>query len=90
MYDINEVRKQFPMLNGKSMQNKPLIFLDNASTTFKPQCVIDAVEKYYTNNNSNSHRGDYDLAYNMDQTVINAVDEGQTLAEARAQFRLPS
>lgn len=72
MYDINEVRKQFPMLNGKSMQNKPLIFLDNASTTFKPQCVIDAVEKYYTNNNSNSHRGDYDLAYNMDQTVINA------------------
>ncbi len=72
MYDVNEVRKQFPMLNGKSMQNKPLVFLDNASTTFKPQCVIDAVDKYYTDNNSNSHRGDYDLAYNMDQTVINA------------------
>ena len=69
MYDVKEIRKQFPMLNGKSMQNKPLVFLDNASTTFKPQCVIDAVEKYYTNNNSNSHRGDYDLAYNMDQTV---------------------
>ena len=72
MYDVYEIRKQFPMLNGKSMQNKPLVFLDNASTTFKPQRVIDAVNKYYTENNSNSHRGDYDLAYNMDQTVANA------------------
>ena len=65
MYDINEIRKQFPMLNNKKMQNKPLVFLDNASTTFKPQSVIDAVNKYYTEHNSNSHRGDYDLAYNM-------------------------
>ncbi|MBO4286061.1 MAG: aminotransferase class V-fold PLP-dependent enzyme [Bacilli bacterium] len=72
MYDVYEIRKQFPMLNGKTMQNKPLVFLDNASTTFKPQCVIDAVDEYYSKNNSNSHRGDYDLAYNMDQTVIKA------------------
>ena len=72
MYDIDKIRKQFPMLNGKTMQNKPLVFLDNASTTFKPQSVIDAVNKYYTEHNSNSHRGDYDLAYNMDQTVLNA------------------
>ena len=72
MYDIKEIRKQFPMLNGKTMQNKPLVFLDNASTTFKPQCVIDAVSEYYTEHNSNSHRGDYDLAYNMDQTVLKA------------------
>ena len=72
MYDVYEIRKQFPMLNGKTMQNKPLVFLDNASTTFKPQSVIDAVGEYYTRNNSNSHRGDYDLAYNMDQTVIKA------------------
>ena len=70
MYDVNEIRKQFPMLNGEvSMQNKPLVFLDNASTTFKPQCVIDAVDNYYKKQNSNSHRGDYDLAYNMDQLV---------------------
>ena len=72
MYDVYEIRKQFPMLNGKTMQNKPLVFLDNASTTFKPQCVIDAVDEYYTKHNSNSHRGDYDLAYNMDQTLIKA------------------
>ena len=66
MYDIYEIRKQFPMLNNNiKMQNKPLVFLDNCSTTFKPQCVIDAMDEYYTKFNSNSHRGDYDLSYNM-------------------------
>ena len=72
MYDVYEIRKQFPMLNDKKMQNKPLVYLDNASTTFKPQRVIDAISKYYTDYNANSHRGDYDLAYNMDQIVDNA------------------
>ena len=49
MYDINEIKKQFPMLtNNVKMQNKPLVFLDNCSTTFKPQCVIDAEMEYYT------------------------------------------
>ena len=70
MYDINEIRKQFPMLNKTiKMQGKPLVFLDNASTTFKPQCVIDAVNKYYTEETANSHRGDYDLCATVDATV---------------------
>lgn len=70
MYDVYEVRKQFPMLDGnKTMQGKPLIYLDNCSTTFKPQCVIDAITKYYTEMTANSHRGDYDLLYNMDVAV---------------------
>ena len=60
------------MLNGKKMQNKPLVFLDNCSTTFKPQCVIDAVSEYYTKYNANSHRGDYDLLYQMDVKVDEA------------------
>ena len=47
MYDVYDIRKQFPMLNSnKTMQGKPLTSLDNASTTLKPQCVIDAVNKY--------------------------------------------
>ena len=71
MYNVDEIRKQFPMLNGeKTMQGKPLVFLDNASTTFKPQCVIDAVVNYYSNITCNSHRGDYDLSVNMDQEVF--------------------
>ena len=70
MYDVYEIRKQFPMLNsGLKMQNKPLVFLDNCSTTFKPQCVIDAEMEYYTKYNSNSHRGDYDLSVKVEDLV---------------------
>ena len=69
MYDVKKIRKEFPMLNGKMMQGKPLIYLDNASTTFKPQCVIDATVKYYSEQTANHHRGDYDLLYNMDKAV---------------------
>ena len=73
MYDINEIRKQFPMLtNNIKMQNKPLVFLDNCSTTFKPQCVIDVEMEYYTKTTSNSHRGDYDLSVLMDQKIDEA------------------
>lgn len=72
MYDVYKIRKDFPMLDGKKMmQGKPLVYLDNASTTFKPQCVIDAISDYYSNCTCNSHRGDYDLAYNMDLKVSN-------------------
>ena len=72
MYDVYEIRKQFPMLaKQKYMQGKPLVFLDNASTTFKPQCVIDAIVKYYSEETANSHRGDYDLCYNMDVEIEN-------------------
>lgn len=71
MYSIEEIRKQFPMLQGKIMQNKPLVYLDNSATTFKPQCVIDEINKYYTTITANSHRGDYDLTYAVDVAVSN-------------------
>ena len=80
MYDVYKIREQFPMLtNGIKMQNKPLVFLDNCSTTFKPQCVIDAVTDYYTKHNSNSHRGDYDLSYQADVMIEEARKEIATL-----------
>lgn len=69
MYDIKKIREQFPMLNNKTMQGHPLVYLDNASTTFKPQCVIDATVKYYSEETANHHRGDYDLLFNMDTKV---------------------
>lgn len=70
MYNPYEIRKQFPMLNSDiKMQKKPLVFLDNCSTTFKPQCVIDAINLYYTKMTSNSHRGDYDLSVEVDKVV---------------------
>ena len=73
MYDVYKIRKQFPMLeNNIKMQNKPLVFLDNCSTTFKPQCVIDAEMEYYTLQTSNAHRGDYDLSVVMDNKIEEA------------------
>ena len=73
MFDVYEIRKQFPMLNSDiKMQGKPLVYLDNASTTLKPQCVIDAVNRYNSEITANSHRGDYDLCYQMDMEVLKA------------------
>lgn len=69
MYNLQEIRKQFPMLNEKTMQSKPLVFLDNASTTFKPYSVIEAMNNYYSNYTANHHRGDYDLCYKVDQEI---------------------
>ena len=56
--------------NRIKMQGKPLVWLDNASTTFKPDCVLDAVKAYYESETSNSHRGDYDLCFNIDQKIL--------------------
>ena len=69
MYDVYEIRKEFPMLNGKKMQGHPLVYLDNASTTFKPYSVIEKVRKYYEEMTANSHRGDYDLCFNVECEV---------------------
>ena len=78
MVDFKKIRNDFPMLKDKKMQGHDLVYLDNASTTFKPKCVIDEMNKYYLEMNANSHRGDYDLCYNMDVEVLNAR---KTIAE---------
>ena len=67
MLDVKKIRQDFPMLDGnKIMQGHKLVYLDNASTTFKPKCVLDAIANYYQNETSNSHRGDYDLLLDAD------------------------
>ena len=70
MFDLDKIRAQFPMLQNKMMQGKPLVFLDNASTTFRPQCVLDAMNDYYCNYTANSHRGDYDLCNRVDNEIV--------------------
>ena len=47
MLNVENIRQDFPMLQGKMMQQHPLIYLDNGATTLKPRAVIDAVVKYY-------------------------------------------
>ena len=71
MFDPYKIRKDFPMFENKTkMQNHDLVFFDNASTTFKPQCVIDAMNYYNEHETSNSGRGDYDTMYQVDQAVL--------------------
>ena len=73
MIDPYKIREDFPMFRQKTqMQNHDLVFLDNASTTFKPDCVIKSVEQYLSSETSNTHRGDYDLCYHADKKVENA------------------
>ena len=56
MYDINKVRADFPILS-REVYGKPLVYLDNAATTQKPLCVLDAMRDEYLNVNANVHRG---------------------------------
>jgi cysteine desulfurase/selenocysteine lyase len=56
MYDLNKIREDFPILSRK-VYDKPLVYLDNAATTQKPLCVLDAMREEYLNVNANVHRG---------------------------------
>lgn len=63
--DINKYREDYPFFKN----NPGVIFFDNASTALKPQCVIDAVNYYYSNLSVNAHRGDYYLSYKVDVEI---------------------
>lgn len=60
-YDVYAIRKQFPVLQ-RELKGKPLVYLDNAATSQKPQSVIDALVDYYSRYNANIHRGIHTLA----------------------------
>ena len=67
MFDVNEIRKDFPMI-----VNRPdLIYFDNGATTYKPRSVIDAVVGFYTGYTSNVERGDYETAAKADKAYDN-------------------
>lgn len=67
MIDTEQVRKDFPMYrNGGMYGYRPLHYLDNAATTFKPRQVIEASDRYYTDICANTKRGDYALAHDAD------------------------
>ena len=59
--DLN-VRADFPILKERTSRGKPLIYLDSAATSQKPQAVIDAIARYYSEYNANIHRGVYEIA----------------------------
>ena len=87
-FDVQRIRKDFPILNRK-VYGKDLIYFDNGATSQKPQLVIDAIQKYYTTDNSNIHRGvhflsqeatsQYEQARKTIQKYINAAHSEEVL-----------
>lgn len=83
-YDIERIRQDFPIL-ARTVRGKKLVYLDNAATTQKPQQVIDRIVRYYSQENSNVHRGvhylselatiEYENARGFVQRFINAKSE---------------
>ena len=74
MIDVERIRRDFPIL-GREVYGKPLVYLDNAATTQKPQCVIDAISEAYCNVNANVHRGIHFLSQQATDMMEAARDK---------------
>ena len=70
-FNINDIRKQFPVLDQK-VYGKPLVYFDNAATTQKPLCVIERERDYYLHENCNIHRGVHYLSQMATEAYENA------------------
>ena len=76
--DVARIRQDFPILH-QEVNGRPLVYLDNAATTQKPQAVIDAICNYYLRNNANVHRGVHTLSQR-------ATDDYEAAREAMRRF----
>ena len=75
-FDVQRVRRDFPILSQK-IHGKPLVYLDNAATTQKPQAVIDAMVRSYAEDNANIHRGVHLLSERATQAYEQAREKVQ-------------
>jgi cysteine desulfurase / selenocysteine lyase len=85
-YDLQKIRPDFPILRQR-VNNRPLVYLDNAATTQKPRVVIDAITRYYESGNANIHRGvhylsqhatqEYEASRETVRRFLNAADAGE-------------
>ena len=76
-FNVNDIRKDFPILS-REVNGKTLVYLDNGATSQKPQIVIDAIAGYYSNDNSNIHRG----VHTLSQVATTAYEEGRKKIQA--------
>lgn len=82
-FDVERVRRDFPALHQR-VRNKPLVYLDNAATTQKPQAVIDALEHYYRFDNANVHRGVHALSERATASYEGAREKVRAYLNARS------
>ena len=83
MFDIDKVRTDFPILS-REVHGKPLVYLDNAATTQKPLCVLDAMREEYLNANANVHRGVHYLSQRATELHEQAREKIRTFLHARS------
>lgn len=76
MFDVQSIRKDFPIL-GHTIYNKPLVYFDNGATTQKPRCVVEKLEDGYYNVNANIHRGVHFLS----QAATEAHEEARQMVQ---------
>lgn len=84
---MNNIRNDFPILN-ELVHNKPLVYLDNAATTQKPQVVIDAIKNYYEHTNSNIHRSAHTLANRATELYEAAREKVQKFIGAQHVYEI--
>jgi cysteine desulfurase / selenocysteine lyase len=82
-FDPQKIRRDFPILKTK-LKGKPLIYFDNAATSQKPKTVIEAVNKYYTAQNANIHRGVYSLAEQVNELYETTRSEVASFFNAKS------
>jgi cysteine desulfurase/selenocysteine lyase len=80
-FDVELIRRQFPVLH-QEVHGRPLIYLDNAATTQKPQAVIDAISRYYEQDNANVHRGVHSLSERATAAMEQVRDKVQGFINA--------
>src|SRR5579859_1934321 len=80
--DVYKIREDFPILKQK-VNGKPLVYLDNAATSQKPQVVLDALKHYYTVDNSNVHRGVHELSQRATKSYEDVRAKVQHFLNAR-------
>ena len=73
-FDVDKIRADFPVLN-QTINGKPLVYLDNAATSQKPQSVIDTLVNYYSTENANVHRGVHTLSQRATDDYEEARDK---------------
>jgi cysteine desulfurase / selenocysteine lyase len=86
-FDVGRVRADFPILR-QEVHGKPLVYLDNAATTQKPQAVLDALVRYYTEDNANIHRGLYQLSERSTRAYEEARAKVQRFLNARETYEV--
>ena len=83
MFDVNEIRKDFPILQTQ-VYGRPLVYLDNAATTQKPRCVVEAEREEYYTKNANVHRGVHYLSEQATELLEQAREKVRRFINAKS------